>query len=242
MQRFDRRNLPAIAELMDFFTAIKETLAEAGIYFCATDSKRSGASLPAEENAAVLTACRNRQVEFATGRWCARQVLLAMNMTQVPIPCGQNGAPVWPDGMHGSIAHCTDAWCAVGAFSDRYQSLGVDIELRRRTISDHAVSMYANQDELAWMEALASSSCATHRLSVFSAKESVYKLLYPVSLKPISFDSFSILPFQNNGHFSCRMNEKINDHLISGAVLHGHMFENENLMLRLLQFSFKADD
>jgi 4'-phosphopantetheinyl transferase EntD len=230
MQRFDRRNLSRLTKSMDSFSHSKEILAKRGIYFFATGSKQPVSSLMQEERAAVRTACRKRQIEFAAGRWCARQVLAAMNMAPVSVPCGENGAPVWPDGMRGSISHCRGACCAVGVFADRYQSVGVDIERRHRPVSDHAVSLYANPDELAWMAAC-SSALTTHRVSVFSAKESIYKLLSPISRTPVSFVSFSILPVKVTGLFSCRMNHDINDRLITGAVLHGHLFENETLVV-----------
>jgi 4'-phosphopantetheinyl transferase EntD len=216
---------------MDFFSHSKETLAEHGIYFCATGSKQPVSSLMREERAAVRTACRKRQIEFAAGRWCARRVLAAMNQPPVSLPRGESGAPVWPGGMRGSISHCRGACCAVGVFADRYQSVGVDIERRLRPVSDHAVSLYANPDELAWMAAYSPPTKTTHRVSVFSAKESIYKLLSPISPKPVSFVSFSILPVKEADLFSCRMNHDINERLLTGSVLHGYLFENETFVV-----------
>ncbi len=81
-------------------------------------------SLHGEELALVAHARDQRLTEFATGRALLRQLL----MTSAPIVRASNGAPEWPQGVVGSLAHDqTNAVAAIGP-TDRYRAIGIDIE------------------------------------------------------------------------------------------------------------------
>jgi len=82
------------------------------------------ASLRAEELALVATARDQRRAEFATGRALLRQLL----ETAAPVGRAANGAPLWPEGVVGSLAHDrAHAVAAIGP-ADRYRAIGIDIE------------------------------------------------------------------------------------------------------------------
>ena len=102
---------------------------------------------------------------FAFGRACARAAL----GEDIAIPVGQGGQPTWPAGVIGSITHTDDHAAAVVMTAGR--SIGIDLESRA-----HA----ARTPDLLEMVALPSERGLDAAL-VFSAKEAVYKCLYPIT-------------------------------------------------------------
>ena len=56
----------------------------------------------------VKKAVEKRRREFSAGRTCARQALRELGCADAPIVQDQNGAPLWPPGIVGSITHSND--------------------------------------------------------------------------------------------------------------------------------------
>ena len=82
------------------------------------------AALHADEMSLVSTACDVRRAEFATGRVLLRRLLA----TSGPIGRAAHGAPDWPVGIVGSLAHdCHHAVAAIGS-ANEYRAIGIDIE------------------------------------------------------------------------------------------------------------------
>ncbi|MCE9621066.1 MAG: hypothetical protein K8R99_01840 [Actinomycetia bacterium] len=82
------------------------------------------AALHAEEFALVATARAERLAEFASGR----ALLHDMLDTAAPIVRATNGAPAWPKGVVGSLAHDRTQAVAVVASAAEYRAIGIDIE------------------------------------------------------------------------------------------------------------------
>src|SRR4051812_19673514 len=59
---------------------------------------------PLEERL-VASASDKRRRDFALGRACAHQALAALGFDDGAIAIRQNGAPLWPTGVLGSITH-----------------------------------------------------------------------------------------------------------------------------------------
>lgn len=85
------------------------------------------AALHSDESALVSTAREVRRTEFATGRALLRRML----QTTAPIGRATNGAPKWPAGVVGSLAHDSDHAVAAIGPSDQYRAIGIDIEPHR---------------------------------------------------------------------------------------------------------------
>jgi 4'-phosphopantetheinyl transferase EntD len=107
-------------------------------------------------------------------RILARELLGRLNRTNVVIGRGASGAPIWPSGITGSLAH--DEAVAVAAVSRTSDivSLGIDIEPHEplpEGIADE-ISTQSEQRRYprSWLE--------SRRL--FVAKEAVYKAVHPV--------------------------------------------------------------
>jgi enterobactin synthetase component D len=136
-------------------------------------------TLPALEAAAVARAVPRRQLEFATGRWCARQALQALGVPPQPVPAGADRAPVWPHGVVGTISH-DDRWCVAGvAHQQRWAGLGVDIERVDRFGPDVEAAVCTPFEVQQHLAARAGAERRAALARIFSLKEAAFKALYP---------------------------------------------------------------
>lgn len=159
-------------------------------------------SLGAVEEAAVNAAVDSRRREFVTGRACAHRALRALGMPANPIPAGARGEPLWPPGVVGSITHC-DGYraCAVARATDVI-AVGIDAE-PHEPLPPGVVDRIASSTERHW---LSRRGTRTHfdRL-LFSAKESVYKVVFPFAGWSPSYEEVEIAFDADAGTFRARV-------------------------------------
>lgn len=127
----------------------------------------------------IQGACKKRRAEYLAGRYCARKALSIKSIQCDEIKTGSQREPLWPHGVSGSISHASNtAVSAVGLISD-YPHVGIDCEdlIAEEKIPD-IQSMILQKNEL--------ESLSPHPLNkselfslIFSAKESLFKALYP---------------------------------------------------------------
>jgi enterobactin synthetase component D len=82
------------------------------------------------DSVGVVSAERRRELEL--GRMYARQALAMLGLSEVELPKAQGGAPIWPEGVVGSITHARSGLdahiaVAVGRKSD-IDAVGIDAE------------------------------------------------------------------------------------------------------------------
>jgi len=215
---------------MSFFDDIQSTLARQSLHFTFATEFRSIDDLLPGEREDVAAACDSRQREFATGRWCARRLLAGMGVECKEIKRGKDSEAVWPEGICGSITHTKGACCVIAAFQANYRSVGIDIEKASRLISEPARRLFLNKDEIEWISSLPAVSPDVY-LTIFSIKESIYKMLHPLVKKVIGFSAISVLPFGNDDGFSCHVNKDLNETIPQDRILQGRIFKNENWLL-----------
>lgn len=144
--------------------------------------------LDAERTAAVeMTERRLR--DFLNGRACARLALARLGFADCPVPIGADREPLWPDGVVGSISHCGESAGAAVARSDHIEGIGLDIELREE-LDEALVPMICRADERAYLAA----RDGRLRLAklIFSAKESIFKCIWPSVRRFVDFQEVSI--------------------------------------------------
>jgi 4'-phosphopantetheinyl transferase EntD len=161
--------------------------------------------LEPEEECAIAGAVESRRREFETVRQCARAALRRLGIAYGPIVPGAHGSPGWPDGVVGSMTHCTGFRAAVVARADRFHSLGIDAEPNEH-LQDGILELIALPGEqrqvrelLAAADGAARPRVAWGRL-LFSAKESVYKAWYPLTGRFLDF-SEAVISLSPDGTF-----------------------------------------
>lgn len=119
-----------------------------------------------------------RQAEFVAGRKLAQQALKQIGQGyDRPIAIGTHREPIWPAGITGSIAHC-DGWAVCTVLKAEHLSLGIDIEhrLEYQTASEVQAMIGTAQE---WALLAQQFDLASAVTLLFSAKESLFKALFP---------------------------------------------------------------
>lgn len=122
----------------------------------------------------LTQAVPKRRAEFLAGRFCAALALRQVGMIET-VP-RQGRAPVWPDGVAGSISHRKDR--AVAAVSRHHRFVGLDCEgyVANDRAMQLSASIFTEAESRLRPDALPYGRFFT---LVFSAKESLYKALSP---------------------------------------------------------------
>ncbi|GAA4894954.1 4'-phosphopantetheinyl transferase [Streptomyces coeruleoprunus] len=165
-----------------------------------------GADLFAEERAAIAGAVQTRRREFTTVRQCARAALRELGIPPVPLPPGPGRAPSWPAGVVGSMTHCTGYRAAAVARASRVHAVGIDAE-PSAPLPDGVLEMIGLPKERALLERLRARDARVpwDRL-LFSCKEAVYKVWFPLARRSLEFSGAEIA-IDPGGTFSVRLLE-----------------------------------
>lgn len=145
-------------------------------------------TLPASLGRAVA----KRQREYLAGRRCACEALSRAGYPESFYPAmGEDRLPAWPSGWLGSISHSGDHAVAVAASAQHCSALGIDIQEQASEKTMNAIgSMIAKPEELLPIDGM---HVHTKLLLIFSAKESLYKALYPQVRKIQEFEAARLI-------------------------------------------------
>ena len=160
----------------------------------AGDASRAGPGLFPAEQAVLRTAGPQRRAEFTAGRLCARAALARLGMPAAPVVPGPAGQPQWPAGVTGSITHCAGYRACAVALTTDLAAIGIDAEPDQE-LPAGLIEAVATSPERAWIRrnAAAAPAVCWDRL-LFSAKEAVCKLWYPLTGKWLGFHEAAIFP------------------------------------------------
>lgn len=137
-----------------------------------------------------------RQAEFLAGRLCVKLLMHRLLGYSTPVPISPDRSPSWPVGVTGSISHSNNHAIATLTQNQNKKtniSLGVDIqEIITSEQSDHIHTLISTPNEIALLQKNGLSlKCATTLL--FSAKEAIYKSIYPHIKEIIGFNSVALI-------------------------------------------------
>lgn len=136
-----------------------------------------------------------RQAEFLAGRFVATKALIRSGFVDSSVPIiaiGKNREPIWPTGYVGSITHNKNtAICAIDEIK-KTTLLGIDVEtiLNDEMASEIASHIHNEAEKLVLVNNGFTSNEAT--TLIFSAKEAIFKALYPIVQKFFGFESFQV--------------------------------------------------
>ena len=119
-------------------------------------------------------------------RWIAHRLLADIGITDVAIMRAPSGAPVWPDGIIGSLAHDDDMAVAAVAPVGGIVSLGIDVEPAEPLPDDIFAIVATGADRI---------GAADPRLAgriLFAAKEAVYKAAYPLDRDVLGYEDIAV--------------------------------------------------
>lgn len=129
---------------------------------------------------ALRAALPVRQAAFLAGRLLAQLAMERLGIVPAPVRTGASGEPLWPAPLEGSISH-TGCEVAVVLGRGAYH-LGLDLERVSHGDAERAIrSVVLDSRE----NALCPDAFAA--TAVFSAKEAIYKALFPIVRRKFGF-------------------------------------------------------
>jgi 4'-phosphopantetheinyl transferase EntD len=149
-----------------------------------------GSLLPGEAELLGPRAVSKRREEFTAGRTCAREALALLGIPRRPILQGKQNQPLWPEGVVGSITHCQGYCAAAVASLDRCGGIGIDAE-PNESLPPGVLHLIARQREQDWILNANQEEICWDRL-LFSIKESIYKVWYPLERRWLDFDQAEV--------------------------------------------------
>jgi 4'-phosphopantetheinyl transferase EntD len=149
-----------------------------------------GSLLPSEAELLGPRTVSKRMEEFAAGRTCAREALTLLGVPRTPILQGKQNEPLWPEGVVGSITHCKGYCAAAVASLNLFGGIGIDAEPNER-LPPGVLRLIARQREQDWILNANNNEICWDRL-LFSIKESLYKVWYPLEGRWLDFDQAEV--------------------------------------------------
>jgi 4'-phosphopantetheinyl transferase EntD len=144
-----------------------------------------------DERAMVERAVDKRVRDFRAGRQCAHRALARLGQPLAPLINDANRAPVWPQGVVGSISHCAGLAAAAVAKTDTRRAIGIDVE-PDSPIERKLWSSITREAELAWLARLPSARAGHVAKLLFSCKETFFKLQFPTTRQMLGFEAVEL--------------------------------------------------
>lgn len=167
----------------------------------------------------------DRRQSFAAGRACARRALSYWTWRPPRVGRDARGAPLVPLPYKLSISHNRQFAVACATVDQGVRGLGVDVEEGGRVSSD-MTSFIVTGEELDDVRQgrVAADDWAT---VIFSAKESVYKSVYPLVGRVFDFKDVT-LRFEGDG-FGVRLSSRLD--LERGVIVEGRFLVSDNCIV-----------
>ena len=179
-----------------------------------------------EEQECVRNAVPMRRREFAQGRLLARQAFARFGIRDFPLLVGTDRAPIWPDNLVGSITHCS-GYCGVAVAQQRvFAGVGLDAE-GSEPVDQALIPMICTPPEISWLESVRAGAGRVAKL-IFSAKESIFKCVYPMAKTFLDFHDCRIELDLARGTFAATILRDDIPVLRPGARLSGHFAHNRS--------------
>jgi enterobactin synthetase component D len=173
----------------------------------------------------------SRQADYVSGRLCAREALELLGAKPGDIPFGEGGSPAWPSGFVGSITHSNQQAFAAVARKSRVLSLGLDVEkIMPPGTAMQLAPFVATSGEYQNLRKI-SLDMQLLTTMIFSAKEAVFKCLYPVLKFRFDFTDVEILSIDAAiGSFSLVLGNVISKFMPAPAQLVGKIAVIDDLV------------
>lgn len=159
-----------------------------------------------------------RQAEFLAGRFCAAGSLRAAGHPAVFLERDSaSRRALWPQGICGSITHSHGVAASISGYTKQWQALGLDQERMiapaRALRLQQAILTPAEQAEL---KGLTDEVQAARITLLFSAKESLFKALNPLTDQYFGFQDAQVSNYAQDGRLTLQLLRDLSDIYRSG--------------------------
>lgn len=204
---------------------IKDICFTAGVFdeslVCLRTLERLSKPLPSFFPASV----KKRQAEYLAGRLCAGDAINRLQGRWLTPGTGARGAPLWPQGVVGSISH--NGWYVVSVVMRKEYASGAGIDVEAvipaaqiEVVAKNILKPVEKQRFLAAGQSIWEKQ--VNLTLVFSLKESLFKALYPIIGKPFYFESAEVLSCATDQVARLRIVDDLSPRLRSGLEFNGY--------------------
>jgi 4'-phosphopantetheinyl transferase EntD len=141
---------------------------------------------------------RVRQSIFDMGRACAAELLADLGSSETSVGMAADRSPVWPQGYVGSITHTDDLLGVAVARRKDFRSIGIDAEAIVQPGTTVEIDELCMGERERALRDSAGINRQTFSSLCFSAKESFFKCLYPLTGVWFDFQDAEIVCFDAN--------------------------------------------
>jgi 4'-phosphopantetheinyl transferase EntD len=171
----------------DPLAALLQSLAEPGLFVGhRVIAQGDEEALLADETVHFRNAIAKVRRQSGAARIVARALLQSLGHRDVAITRTSHGAPVWPTGIIGSLAHDERVAVAALARTADFLALGIDIEPAEDLPTDLINFVAAPAEQSRYSHALLRSR------QLFVAKEAVYKAVHPLDQIFLDFHDIDV--------------------------------------------------
>jgi len=196
-------------------------------------SSRSDYLLLPEETEFLSTLCSSkRRAEFSLGRYCARRALSGFKLESEPIlrnPATKE--PCWPESIKGSITHSEGLAAAAVGMEKDISGVGIDVENLSRGVNFNIRRHVCVEAERKYLESLSPEQANRDLRIIFSAKESIFKCLFPISRTYLYFQDATVTIDEKNSGFTFILSKACADITPEGFQHYGRYSIAESLLL-----------
>ncbi len=181
---------------------------------------------------ALASAAPRRRIEYLAGRRCAKAAVRQVTGRLASVGSAPSGAPIWPEGLTGSISHSQGRAVAVAACTADWGSLGVDVEATLGAKAAHELApLILTACERARFASALTPAFAT---LVFSIKEALYKALHPEVGHFFDHHAAQILSCDPTGSVTLELTQDLSSRWVEGRCIEGRFWSFSSHVLTLV--------
>lgn len=163
----------------------------------------------------LYRAVARRKADFLAGRAMALAAMTCLDLPPQPVGNAANRAPIWPDGVTGSLSHARGR-CACLLSRNTRLTFGVDTEAiaENRTLTAILTETLSPAERQTITQG--PFPAATNATLAFSAKEALFKALYARVGHHFGFDAAELCAAPSQGGLSLQLTTDLADGLSRG--------------------------
>ena len=205
------------------------------VYFCDIPGEATEVSAFIRKNAGFLSsklisATPKRQAEFIAGRLASCAGLEALGIHKHVVASNPDRSPIWPENIAGAISHKTQL--AAAAVSRKFNLIGLDLETTfpEKTIQRISRKIINDSEQ---QRLLASPLLYPVAFTqVFSAKETLYKAIYPYVGRYLGFDTSEVVSIAKD-HLMLQLRQDVADVVPCSCLFKVHTLSTAGHILTL---------
>lgn len=167
---------------------------------------------------------KKRQAEYLAGRYMSMKALNAIGIGLTDIRTGLDRSPMWPENITGSITHTDSVAFSAVSRKEKFDYIGIDFEniFSVKTVKEVEKFIVKESEKERLKKDFKSINYPVLLTFVFSAKESLFKALYPNVGYYFDFSVAEIVYFsENEKTFSIRLTKSLNTTIVAGSIFEG---------------------